>query len=77
MRFDYVKYDEQSVSTQEKAKGLCKEIECLIESMGPGRPQSLALTSLEEVYMWIGKAVRDNQVKRTGVLNDIPERVNS
>lgn len=30
------------------------------------RAKALALTKLEECYMWIGKGVRDDQIKRNG-----------
>jgi hypothetical protein len=66
-RFDYVKYDEQGQKTQDMFKhsivGLEKDI---LGSLAAGRAQSLALTKLEEVYMWIGKAIRDDQIKRNG-----------
>lgn len=80
MRFDYVKYDEKSVADQEKAKRLCEELETHIESLKVtatgSRPISLALTKLEEVYMWIGKAIRDNQKDRGSRTAHVPERTN-
>ncbi len=75
-RFDYVKYDNSSMVDQEEAKDLCRKLEHLIDGLGAGRAQSLALTKLEEVYMWIGKAIRDEQVlNRTAELQE--ERTNS
>ncbi|CAB4149731.1 hypothetical protein UFOVP558_24 [uncultured Caudovirales phage] len=67
-RFDYVKFDEMSVRDQAEAKKACEELERVIEMIlpHPGRAKSLALTKLEEVYMWIGKAVRDDQIARGG-----------
>jgi hypothetical protein len=66
-RFDYVKYDAEAVKDQETAKTLCQDLETFIElSLPKGRAQSLALTKLEEVYMWIGKAIRDEQVTKRG-----------
>ena len=73
-RFNYVKYDQESVQKQEEAKKICENLETLIESLGVGRPQALALTALEETYMWIGKAVRDNQVKRGSQVEHVAER---
>jgi len=73
-RFNYVKYDQESVQKQEEAKKICENLETLIESLGAGRPQALALTALEEAYMWIGKAVRDNQVKRGSQIEHVAER---
>lgn len=76
MRFSYVKYDEDSIQQQEKAKKMCEEMEQFIDSLGKGRPQSLALTALEETYMWIGKAIRDNQIARGSQVEHVAERTN-
>lgn len=75
-RFDYVKYDNPSMDKQEAAKIAVQSLERLINELGAGRAQSLALTKLEEVYMWIGKAIRDEQVRdRSAALQE--ERTNS
>ncbi len=73
-RFDYVKYDAAHVEMQQEGKQLCLDLESFIDQMVPGRPKSLALTALEESYMWIGKAVRDSQVAAEGQSIDQPER---
>lgn len=73
-RFSYVKYDEVAQARQEVAKQLCEQLEDLIDDMPSGRATSLALTKLEECYMWIGKAVRDDQIARNGSAEHIPER---
>lgn len=65
-RFDYVKYDEQASKTQASFKGPFEVIAHAVESLKPGRAQALVLTKLEEAYMWIGKAVRDDQIARNG-----------
>lgn len=66
-RFDYVKYDERAMTVQDAFKGQCTLMEGIIEKeLKPGRAQSLALTKLEEFYMWIGKAIRDDQIARNG-----------
>lgn len=66
-RFDYVRYDEESQRNQEHAKLLCDNVRAAIETnLKPGRAASLALTKLEECYMWIGKAIRDDQIARNG-----------
>jgi hypothetical protein len=65
-RFDYVAYDDQATKTQAYAKQMCRAMEGLISTLPGGRATSLALTKLEECYMWIGKAVRDDQVARLG-----------
>lgn len=77
-RFNYVRYDLISVHQQEKAKDLCEQLEAHIDSIkatsNDSRPISLALTALEETYMWIGKAIRDNQVERGSMVDHVAER---
>lgn len=66
-RFDYVKYDEVSAFKQGLLKDAYALLTELIEKqVGPGRGTSLALTKLEESYMWIGKQLRDEQIARDG-----------
>ena len=72
---DYIKYDEKSILEQEVAKRFCSDIESLIKELGPGREQSIAITKLEEVYMWVGKAIRNRQIERLGLPQiHLPER---
>lgn len=64
-RFTYLKYYELSQIKQRLFKRLFEEIDFQIENNLPeGRARSLCLTALEESYMWIGKAIRDEQVSR-------------
>lgn len=64
-RFDYVQYDNTALDKQEVCRLNCRDLEHLIEVLLPkGHAQFLALTKLEEVYMWIGKALRDEQIER-------------
>lgn len=65
-RFDYVQYDEYAVRGQNIAKLHCQKMEEAINNLPDSRAKSLALTKLEEVYMWIGKAIRDDQIARNG-----------
>ncbi len=66
-RFDYVKYDEKAVADQVAAKHWCMGLdELIVKNLMPSRATSLALTRLEEAYMWIGKAIRDDQIARNG-----------
>lgn len=76
-RFDYVKYDERANELQAEFKETCQKIERMIAGLGQfgsstslnpqlGRSKALAVTKLEELYMWIGKAVRDEQIVRNG-----------
>lgn len=76
-RFDYVKYDENSVVLQEKFKRDFEELEAEVEEyLEPGRAKAFVLTKLEEAYMWIGKAIRDDQIARNGSAELQEERKN-
>jgi hypothetical protein len=63
-RFDYVSYDEEAIKTQSQFKELFIEIDKYVDCLENGRAKSLALTKIEEAYMWIGKAIRDEQIER-------------
>lgn len=76
-RFDYVAYDEKATNIQTEAKTKLLDLEAFVnEFITDGRAKALVMTKLEEVYMWIGKGIRDDQWKRTGV-NDLHEQRNS
>lgn len=64
-RFDYIKYDDNSMTAQANLKKKFEELEEEVtRETTTGRAQSLIFTKLEEAYMWCGKAIRDDQVKR-------------
>lgn len=64
-RFGYVKYDEKSLADCLAAKAEFVRVTEFVESiLPPGRPLSLALTHLEDAFMWVGKGIRDAQVIR-------------
>ncbi len=66
-RFDYVKYDDKAIEIQNAFKGYVSGLEFGIEKMLTSpRAKALALTKLEEAYMWIVKAIRDDQIERNG-----------
>jgi hypothetical protein len=76
-RFDYVKYDDISNVAQKEFKKQVEIMEdIIVREMNPGRAQSLAMTKLEEFYMWIGKAIRDDQIARSGGAELQEERKN-
>lgn len=76
-RFDYVKYDEQAMQSQEAIKEAFKAIEGMVEQrIKEGRAKSLVMTHLEIAYMWVGKALRDECIARNPSINDVPERTN-
>ncbi len=82
-RFDYVKYDDFAIKRQEMAKEIVIALEHTIDTIpwddrqASARSRALALQALEECYMWIGKAVRDDQVARNAATALIEGRVNS
>ena len=76
-RFDYVKYDEEAVQIQNNFKDDVTQIETHIKmQLKSPRAVALALTKLEEFYMWVGKAIRDDQIERNGSAELQEERKN-
>lgn len=76
-RYSYVKYDELSTGQQAAFKRQFEELTAMVDVvLPPGRAQSLVHTKLEEAYMWVGKAIRDGQISRTGTVDELPERNN-
>lgn len=72
-RFGFVSYDEGALKDSASAKVLAKKLETLVEGIGyacglpskdVARAKEMALTHLEECFMWIGKAIRDDQIQR-------------
>lgn len=77
-RFDYVKYDEQADEVQKTFKIRVSQLEeCIDGILKSPRAKALALTKLEEVYMWVGKAIRDDQIARNGSAPLQEQRTNS
>lgn len=68
-RFDYVPYDEVGRHKSRVLKDAYELLEELIHRTIPkeSREKSLALTKLEESFMWIGKSIR-NEVVENGQL---------
>jgi len=74
-RFDYVIYDPLAVEAQAQFKEAFINLETMVETLRHGRAKALVLAKLEEAYMWVGKAIRDEQILRdTAVLQE--ERTN-
>lgn len=66
-RFDYVAYDQTAADAQARYKKGFQDLEDSIEhGLVNGRAKALVLTKMEEAYMWIGKAIRDDQIARNG-----------
>jgi hypothetical protein len=76
-RFDHVKYDDKSFVAQKMLKTMFEDLEAEINECIPdGRGKALALTKLEEAYMWCGKGIRDDQIARNGSAELQEERNN-
>lgn len=61
-RFAYVDYDGPSAAISGSIRKTAVAMEHAINQLPDGRPKSLALTKLEEAFMWAGKAIRDRQM---------------
>jgi hypothetical protein len=58
-----VKFDSKALEKQVGMKEAFMYLEALIEkTLIEGRAKSLVFTRLEEAYMWVGKAIRDEQI---------------
>lgn len=75
-RFDYVKYDERAIGQQGRFKKDFENLHTAVDELSNGRAKSLVSTKLEEAYMWIGKAIRDEQITRNGSAELQEERKN-
>lgn len=74
-RFDYVKFDESTAKKLTNFKEFFTMLESEVEgNLKDGRAKALVMTKLEEAYMWVGKALRDEQIARGGSAADLPER---
>lgn len=73
-RFSYIKFNETSTIICESAKAHVEELEQIVALLGDNRETALAMTKLEEAFMWIGKAIRNRQVQTFGESSHIPER---
>ena len=76
-RFDYIAYDDIAKDLQANFKRMFMEIESDITAFDYGRSRCLALEHLETAYMWIGKAIRDEQIERNECASLQEERNNS
>lgn len=63
-RFDYVRYDQESQDKQRVFKDHVEELDRMISTLECPRSTEYAIKALEECYMWVGKALRNEQLKR-------------
>lgn len=64
-RFDYIEYTDKSQRLSDERKQISDDFENLINQFPNSREKSLALTKLEECFMWCGKAIRNLQLEET------------
>ncbi len=65
--FDYVAYDGAATEVQALFKSTFQQIHADVDiQLKSPRAKSLVKTKLEEAYMWVGKAIRDDQITRNG-----------
>lgn len=76
-RFDYVKYNEAAAKIQEAFKAKFKDLDDSLAALEDSRAKALVFTKLEEAYMWVGKAIRDQQIKNCGPAELQEDRANS
>jgi hypothetical protein len=87
-RYDYVKYDDHSIALSADYKKRFEELEAALNLdlssntasiARTGRSLSVAMTKLEEAFMWVGKAIRDKQFDRevTTAVADTTREVSS
>lgn len=77
-RFSYVAYDFTAAAKQKTFRDAFEALEQTVETtLVAGRAKALVLTALEEAYMWVGKSIRDEQVARTGAVDEAPARGNT
>ena len=62
----HIEFDQPHEKLKNEAKSLVHQLERLLDKTHPGRTNSLARTTLEECYMWIGKSIRDDQMGIAG-----------
>jgi len=64
-RFNYVKYDLESNEASHNFQSMVMDLEVGLEAiLNPSRERALAITKLEECFMWIGKAIKVDQEAR-------------
>jgi hypothetical protein len=63
-RFDYVAYDPKSSELSATFKAKFEEVNPYAINLRKARAKSVVLTKMEECFMWVGKSIRDSQLKR-------------
>lgn len=76
-RFEFIKYDDMSAETIKDFKSVFMVIDGLFDRrlVNGGAARAMALAKLEESFMWISKAVRDEQLAREVLSDDIMDPI--
>ncbi len=66
-RFDGIAFNEQSKTWSSELKKSFEKLEEQIDNyLLDSRSKSVAITHLEDAFMWINKAIKDQQIKSEG-----------
>ena len=64
--FDFVQYDAQADKEQNDLRSIFNMLYNIVQGMEVGFNKDQSLQKLEETYFWLGKSIRDSQLKRMG-----------
>lgn len=64
MRLGSISYDDTAQAKHQQAAEICISLGDLLSELAQSRAQALAITKLEECFMWLGAALRDDQIRR-------------
>lgn len=73
-RFDYVKYEPETVDRQQIFKEHVEELERMITTLDCPRSIEKAIEALEVCYMWIGKGLKNTQIKKNYGVFELQEK---
>jgi hypothetical protein len=63
-RFEFIQYDETALKLSRAFKFTFQQLEIQFEELPDNRSRALAMTMLENSHMWVGRAIREDQIKR-------------
>jgi hypothetical protein len=63
-RFSHIPYDSESQIISDHLKFLFELVEKQVDELEPCREKHMIYTKLEEAFMWVGKAIKNQQILR-------------
>lgn len=63
-RYGYIAYDDKSKQLSAYIQGHLLTVESFLSNLPNTREKALAMTKLEEAFMWVGKAIKADQIER-------------